>query len=270
MSDRASPPVPPEPAPEPAQEPALRAPKSVLVLLGLMLAIQAYISFGSQQDFVRLLVDYALFPARFVAPGLGGLPGGMAHGVANLVSYGFIHSGWTHVILNSVWLLAFGAPVARRMGTRRFLILYFLCLVLAGLGQVLVTPSGSYLVPIVGASGAVSGMMGAAARFAFPDARWLNPSIADNRRRLLRLREVPKRRPVMVFIIVWLVINLSFGLLGPLGFASPDGSPVNVAWVAHLVGFFAGLLLIGVIDRVPLSASGGPGNVDYGDWKKPK
>ena len=65
-------------------------------------------------------------------------------------------------------------------------------------------------------------------------------------------------------------MNLIFGLLGPLGMATPDGSPANIAWVAHVVGFFSGLLLIGLFDKPPLSASGGPGNVDFGDWKDPK
>jgi hypothetical protein len=45
---------------------------------------------------------------------------------------------------------------------------------------------------------------------------------------------------------------------------------VNIAWVAHLGGFFAGLLLIGLLEKPPLSASGGPGHVDYGEWKNRK
>ncbi len=257
-----------------ASEPVIRVPKSVLLLIGLMLAVQAYIEFGNEAQVIFLMVDYALFPARFFIPEAG-LPGGMAQGIFTLVSYGFVHGGWNHVVLNAVWLLAFGTPVARRMGAWRFFTLYFLCLILAGIGQIAVTPlmdAGSvesYFSPIVGASGAISGMMGAAARFVFSDTYRFYVSIAGNRRRLLPLREVRRRPPVMVFILVWLGINLVFGLLGPLGYADPSGATLGIAWVAHLVGFFAGFLLIGVVDRPPLSASGGPGNVDYGDWKKP-
>ena len=87
---------------------------------------------------------------------------------------------------------------------------------------------------------------------------------AAQRRRLLPILEVPKRRPVMMFIAVWVVINVAFGLAGPLATGTMSA---NIAWQAHLGGFFAGLLLIGVIEKPPLSPSGGPGNVDYGDWK---
>ena len=148
------------------------------------------------------------------------------------------------------------------------MLLFVLCIVLAGLGQIMVAPRADWLIPIIGASGGVSGMMGAAARFAFPDTRWLSPQAARAARPLLALRDVPKRRPVIMFIIIWLVLNLIFGLLGPGGYAAPDGQPANIAWVAHLAGFFTGLFAIGLFERLPLSASGGPGNVDYGDWKK--
>ena len=87
-----------------------------------------------------------LFPARFFAEGLNGLPGGLGQGLVTLVSYSFPHGGWSHCILNMVWLLAFGAPVAQRLGTRRFLLLFVLCIVLAGLGQIMAALrlTGSY------------------------------------------------------------------------------------------------------------------------------
>ena len=137
-------------------------------------------------------------------------------------------------------------------------------MVVGGLIQVFSAREEAWLVPIIGASAGVSGMMGAAARFAFPEKRWLDQATAAQRRRLLPILAVPKRRPVMMFIAVWVVINVAFGLAGP--FASGTMS-ANIAWQAHLGGFFAGLLLIGLIEKPPLSPSGGPGNVDYGDWK---
>jgi membrane associated rhomboid family serine protease len=188
-------------------------------------------------------------------------------GIVNLFSYALLHGSWTHFILNAVWLLAFGAPVAKRLGPRKFMFLFMACAMLAGLGQIYAAPASNYLIPIIGASGAVAGMMGAASRFAFSDANWLDPNAPDPQRRLLSLRDVPKRRPVMMFIIIWLIMNLTFGLLGPYGLASPNGAPVNIAWIAHLVGFFTGLLLIGFMEKPPLSGSGGPGSRDYGEWK---
>jgi len=263
-----------DPAPK-EKQPILRAPPVVLVLLAVLIAFHLLSVFGGNAMRIELIVALGLFPARFFAEGLGGLPGTWVQGVVTLFSHSMLHGGWTHLILNAVWLLAFGAPVARRLGPRKFLFLYMVCIMFGGLGQILITDYSGYLIPIIGASGGVAGLMGAASRFAFSDVRWLNPNehgpdSEQARRRLLRLSEVPRRRPVMIFIAVWLIMNLSFGLLGPYGLADPGGAAVNVAWVAHLGGFFAGLLLIGWLEKPPLSASGGPGHVDYGAWKNRK
>ena len=252
---------------EEQKQPALRAPLIVLALIGVMLALHLTMSLGGYALRNQIIVALGLFPARLFAEGLGGLPGTWVQGVINLFSYGLLHGSWTHFILNAVWLLAFGAPVARRLGPRKFLFLFMACTMLAGLGQIYAASFEAYLIPIIGASGGVAGLMGAAARFAFSDTKWLDPTQQDTQRRLLPLREVPRRRPVIIFITIWLIINLAFGLLGPYGMASPDGAAVNVAWIAHLVGFFTGLLLIGWLEKPPLSASGGPGQVDYSAWK---
>jgi membrane associated rhomboid family serine protease len=259
-----------QPEEQPEKQPILRAPAVVLVLLAALIVFHLLSVFGGNAMRIELIVALGLFPARFFAEGLGGLPGTWVQGVVTLFSHSMLHGGWTHLILNSVWLLAFGAPVARRLGPRKFMFLYMVCVMFGGLGQILITDFSGYLIPIIGASGGVAGLMGAAARFAFSDVRWLDPNAQEPRRRLLRLSEVPRRRPVVIFIGVWLIMNLSFGLLGPYGLADPSGAAVNVAWVAHLGGFFAGLLLIGLLEKPPLSASGGPGHVDYGDWKNRK
>ena len=250
-----------QPAP---REPAFRVPRVIVCLAATIIIFQLIMYVTGHQVALVLIVEMALFPARFFAENMGGLPGGLGQGIFSLVSYGFLHGGWSHCLINLAWVLAFGAPVARRLGARRFLALYLACVVAGGLVQVFSAGENSWLVPIIGASAGVSGMLGAAARFAFPETRWLDPATAAQRRRLLPILEVPKRRPVMMFIGVWVVINLVFGLVGPLTTAT---MLANIAWQAHLGGFFAGLLLIGLVEKPPLSSSGGPGNVDYGDWK---
>ena len=98
---------------EPSEkQPILRAPPVVLILLALLLGFHLLSVFGGTALRVELIVALGLFPARFFAEGLGGLPCGWVQGVVNLFSHSLLHGSWTHVILNGVWLLAFGAPVA--------------------------------------------------------------------------------------------------------------------------------------------------------------
>ena len=261
-----------------AEEPdrrALRTEPVVLLLIAAFVLFQLWMYFGSHAVRVETIVALGLFPARFFEAGLEGLPGGGLHGAVSLITYSLLHGGWAHCLINAVWMLAFGTPVAQRLGWKRFVFFYALCVVLAGLVQVAATSRAGWLIPIIGASGGVSAMMGAAIRFAFspapeaPPQPLAFPAPAEymRRRRLLPIREALTHRPVVIFIIVWVGINLIFGLLAPAGMATPDGRPIGIAWQAHLGGFLAGLLLIGLIDRMPLSPSGGPGNVDYGRWQ---
>lgn len=81
------------------------------------------------------------------------------------VTYAFLHGSWMHILSNAIWMLAFGAPVARRFGTARFLVLGGVSAVCAAL--VHLAFHWGEPVPMIGASGAVSGFMGAAIRFAF-------------------------------------------------------------------------------------------------------
>ena len=245
-----------------------RAPLSVLIICAAILIIQLCVGFLAQHDVHYVYVYGALFPARLLDASLtasSGLPGGLGLSIGNLFSYGLLHGGWSHVIINSVWLLAFGTPVARRIGNLSFMIFFFVCIALAGLGQALATPDASYLVPIVGASGGVSALMGAASRFAF-SPRHRN-AVWPEHPRLLSVTETLRQPTILAFIGVWFAINLMVGLLGPFGFASPDGQPVSVAYIAHIAGFVAGFFLLPLFDRLPMSPSGGPGNVDYGSWK---
>jgi len=133
MSQTETPPV--------EKQPFLKAPVIILVLIALMLIMQALMATGGQTVRISFIVEMGLFPARFFAEGLGGLPGGLSQGIVTLFTYAFVHGGWAHCLINMAFLLAFGSPVAKRLGPRRFFYLFALCIILAGLGQILVTAS---------------------------------------------------------------------------------------------------------------------------------
>ena len=166
-----------------------------------------------------------------------------------LLTYSFLHADWMHFGLNSIWLLAFGAPVARRFGTARFLALFCVTAVLGVLTHYAMHAYDA--MPIIGASAAVSGAMGAALRFVFQPGAPLGLALAlrPDEPLAYRLPALPLRRSlqdrrVLTFIIFWFVTNFAFGVAAqPLGLT--EG---GVAWEAHVGGFLAGLLLFSWFD----------------------
>lgn len=140
----------------------------------------------------------------------------------------FLHGGWAHVAVNAIVALAFGPPVARLMGGAKgvggFLLFYMVC-GLAATGGYGLVHAGSYD-SLVGASGAVSGLMGAALRLL---------GRRDN-----RLRPVWDRR-FLATAAVLMIVNAAAGLVG----FTPGMEGARVAWEAHAFGFLCGALLIG-------------------------
>jgi membrane associated rhomboid family serine protease len=210
---------------EPPREPFLHAPASVLWLIGvLVLAHVARIAAPAALS-DDLLTQYAFIPARygggFDTVGFFGL-------VVPLVSHMFLHADFVHLGVNCVWLLAFGPIVARRYGTVLFLLFFAVCGV-AGAATYLAFDWGSSA-GVIGASGAISGLMAAGIRMypwpGSPLARPMAPIFSS---------------PVLLFTGFWLGTNLLFGLLG----IGAGGEVREIAWQAHLGGYFAGLALAG-------------------------
>lgn len=165
------------------------------------------------------------------------------------LTYAFLHGSWTHVLLNVVWLTAFGTAVARRFGSARFLLLMALCAI-GGAAMHVATQPGDVL-PMVGASASVSGAMAAALRFAFQPGAPLGIYRFDDRAayRLpaLPLRDVLAERRALTFVLVWFALNLLSGLAAPrLGLVDSA-----IAWQAHVGGFLVGLFAFPVLDPVP-------------------
>lgn len=217
MSDPESPPGPaPGRPPRRSREPLLNAPWPVMVLLGALV--------GAYAIQVLILGDAAY--GRF-----GFSPAGFEAGLwFGIVSALFLHGSLMHLVMNTVAALAFGAPVARYLGLRSmgvglFFGFYILCGVLANYAFARLHPGLDMI--LVGASGAVFGLIGAATR------------LLAGRGRL-----APVFHPqVLGMSAAWIGLNL---LIGLLGFA-PGMEGAVVAWEAHIGGYLAGLLLIGPV-----------------------
>lgn len=154
----------------------------------------------------------------------------------------FLHGGVLHLVANMWSLYIFGDNVEDMLGRLRFLIFYLVCGAGAAIAQTLIEPSS--VVPMVGASGAISGVMAAYLKL-FPHARivTLIPVLI-----LFFVREIP----AVFFIVFWFAIQLLSGL-GSLGDAASMG---GVAFFAHIGGFVVGLYLLARLRRPPNPTGG--------------
>jgi membrane associated rhomboid family serine protease len=226
----------------------LNVPPVVTAMLAAMAAVHAVRSFVlSPRADLDLLVWFAFIPARYdaVVAAQGG-PGGLGAQIWTFVSYALIHGDLTHLVVNAVWLLAFGSAVARRFGALRFL-LFFAVTASAGAAVHLATHFGER-VPVVGASAAISGCMAAATRFAFqhggPLGLWRTSEAHAYHVPAAPLRTALADPRVLAFLLVWFGLNLLLGL----GSLSLTGKDQQMAWEAHIGGFVAGLVLFPLFD----------------------
>lgn len=244
------------------REKILNLPGVVSALLGVMAAIQLFVAIGPASVALAFYDAFAFIPLRLsflmapqhVLEALGGrAPDGAEEIVTMLgagplvyltpLSYAFLHGGWTHLLINALTLAAFGAPVARRLGTARFLWFFGACAVAGALTHLALHPLDA--TPVVGASAAVSGTMAAIVRFAFtPGARLGYGAIDGRETKTASLSQLGENRQAMLFLIVWFGANLLFG-----AFPEAMGSTEPIAWEAHLGGFLFGLLTFGAFDH---------------------
>lgn len=221
----------------------LNAPAGVLWAIGLVVAIHAALELTSEGTRDWLKLAFAFIPARYSGSALE-LPGGTAASGWSFVTHQLVHADWAHIGLNCAWLLAFGGAVAARVGMVRFAGLG-LASGVAGACLFLIVRWGEFT-PMAGASGAVSGLMGAAFRFFFSaiDLGGLH-TFRDMPRAIPRmtLSQTLADRRIQATIAFWLVLNLLTALAAPL-FTSAGG----IAWEAHIGGFAFGLLAFGFFD----------------------
>ncbi len=204
--------------PTSARQPILNVPPGTKALLiaGVAVHVLRLLLPGHIDD--ALVSTLAFIPARYTtADGLGW------PALVDPVTYQFLHVNFIHLGVNMLALLAFGSGVERRIGGWRMLVFFLVCGVVSAATHLGVYPSSRE--PIVGASGAISGLFGGVLRFLFGAA----PG---------------GRRGLWPIIILWIVVNF---VVGQTGMPGTDGAAI--AWVAHLGGFIAGLLLFDLAAR---------------------
>jgi membrane associated rhomboid family serine protease len=243
-----------DPAVNQSSEPIFNIPPVVLALTASMIAIHVgralLLGIDSPAD-DELLGWFAFVTDRYGASpfGVRAFPGGFGAEIWTLTTYALLHADFSHLAMNSLWFVAFGTPVARRFGALRFLLL-FVVTAAAGAAAFLVIHGQNGAV-LIGASAVASGMMGAAARFAFQPDGPITLWQRDDRRvyqvPALPLTAALRERRILVFLAVWFAVNLLFGLV-PIP-SLTEGQ--TIAWESHIGGFLAGLLLFRLFDPVP-------------------
>lgn len=173
------------------------------------------------------LIPVVLFDIRDLAPQFQMLPDWMS-----LITYAFLHGNFMHLIGNMLFLWVFGDNVEDAMGHFRYLVFYLLCAVAAGLAYALLDWNSE--LPLIGASGAVSGVVGA--------YLMLHPRVKVW---VLAFGRVPLRLTAQWLLGAWVIFQIVNAII------APDS---QVAWIAHVGGLVAGAVLVVVFRRkgVPL------------------
>lgn len=215
------------------QPPIFNLPRIIVLIIAFCAGVYAvqYLVNGTEWG-NWVLVNLALIPLRFSA---GIVEPQWSYWLSPL-SYSFLHGNVNHLVVNMLWLAIFGSPLALRMGTGYFLLFWVVTAIASAFMHYLVYPES--VAPLVGASGAISGMTGAATRFAFR---------VQNHGRfrafsgpILSFKEVLTDKTALVFVIFWFGMNFLIGA----GALSEPNSITSIAWQAHIGGFLAGFFLL--------------------------
>lgn len=231
----------------PQNEPLFNVPTSVIVVIGLLIAVHVGRLLLPEDLDNWFVVVGAFIPSRY-AGDADLLPGGTLAMFTSPLTYQLIHGDYTHLAFNSLWLLAFGGAIALRVGTVRFVVFGALCGVLAAF--TFLAFNWGVRAPVIGASGAVAGLMGGTMRFLFS---------AIDMGGIWRLREAPRSVPLMPVrialtdkrVLAATGILIAINLLTIVGVGTVGAEGSMIAWESHIGGYLAGLLLFGLFDPTP-------------------
>jgi len=202
----------------------------LIVLNVLVFLYQASIGLGSERAAEAFIMEFGAVPCRVT--GACAVPGDFPPPIATIFTSMFMHGGLFHVAGNMLYLWIFGDNVEDTLGHGRFLLFYLLAGVAAAFAQIMVHPDSR--VPMVGASGAVSGVLGAYLLL-FPYARVLVLLIFGFFFRIVRW-------PASIVLGFWIVVQFLNGLITVS--VAAGGAAGGTAWFAHIGGFLAGIVLL--------------------------
>ena len=212
-------------------QPSNNVPVVTYFLMGIhLLVFLLQLQIGLNDDVFFYL--YGLVPAKYTVPDVS-RHFSLINQVFSLLSYMFLHGGFLHFIGNMWFLYVFGDNVEDHFGALRFLGFYLMCGIISGGCHLLLNPVS--MVPTIGASGAIAGVMGAYFLL-FPKSRILT---------VIPIIIIPwfVEIPAFVFLGIWFLIQF----LNAAGSSAGSG----IAWWAHIGGFVAGILLVKLNEKLP-------------------
>jgi membrane associated rhomboid family serine protease len=233
-------------------EPMFNVPLVVIATVAVLVLVHLLRTYAlTDEKDLQFLLAFAFIPARYSTDlaAAGPLPGGFGAELWTFFTYAFIHADFLHLGLNLAWLLPFGTALARRFGAWRYVVFMLVMAAFGALAHLVTHPGAD--VPMIGASAAISGAMAAAMRFVFQQGGPLG-LLRDSSGNAYRvpaatLAATLRDKRFLIFLITWLGLNLLVGL-GSVSFGEAAGQ--DVAWQAHVGGFFAGLFLFNAFDPV--------------------
>jgi len=233
------------------ENPTLQTPIMTWLLLGAMFAVWLVVQGGglpgNDYQLVKSLCDYGMVPGEITHRARVGLSVPLAPGLFCVVDRDliniftplismFLHGGWGHLLGNALFFWVFGNNIEDSMGPWRFLVFYLICGLAAAATHIMIQPASP--IPTVGASGAISGVLGA--------YLILYPRVRVNMLFIFFVLPIP----------AWLVLIYWFGVQVATAYMSPVNVDVSggVAVWAHIGGFIAGLVLVKVFENPRLVA----------------
>ena len=210
----------------PPKQPILLAPAVIQWLVGITVLFHLIMVFGPIELRFYMLKTLAFIPVRFSHPELMQID--LVATIVSPAGYALLHGSWSHLLINMAMLFAFGTPLVRLMGTPFFLTVYIFGSLAGAASVCLLAPESETIV--IGASAGVSAVLGALVGTAL--SGYEIPSHPQS-------TLFHTRKKTLTFLLVWVVINVLFGVL-PGEYFGVEG---RIAWEAHLGGLIIGILL---------------------------